>query len=121
MATIDRIREECRKNGTSVRRLEAELGFGNGTLARSSSIRSDRLVLIAEKLGVTVGYLLGEETEPGEGYYTDEQTAKTAQAIYDNKELSLLFDAAKDAKPEDLMTAYNVLLALKRKDWQNGG
>ena len=49
-------------------------------------------------------------------YYTNPETAKIAQEIYENKELSLLFDAAKDAAPEDLQTVHTMLLALKKKE-----
>ena len=49
-------------------------------------------------------------------YYTDDRTAEIAQKIFDNKELRLLFDEAVDASPEDLQTAHDILLALKRKE-----
>lgn len=49
-------------------------------------------------------------------YYLDEKTAQAAQEILENKQLSLLFDAAKDASPEDLETVHTMLLALKNKD-----
>ena len=34
----------------------------------------------------------------------------------DNKEMKALFDLARDAAPEDIKTAYNVLAALKQKE-----
>ena len=49
-------------------------------------------------------------------YYFNSETSKIAQEIYDNKELSLLFDAARDADPEDLEIVHNMLMALKRKE-----
>ena len=51
-----------------------------------------------------------------ESYYTNPETAKIAQEIYENKDLSLLFDAAKDAAPEDLQTVHTMLMALKKKE-----
>lgn len=51
-----------------------------------------------------------------QSYYTNSETAKIAQEIYENKDLSLLFDAARDAKPEDLQTVHTMLLALKKKE-----
>ncbi|MCD8207608.1 MAG: helix-turn-helix domain-containing protein [Bacteroidales bacterium] len=50
-----------------------------------------------------------------EGYYTDGDTAEIAQEIFDNHDLRVLFDAARDASPEDLKTTYNMLMALKKK------
>lgn len=52
-------------------------------------------------------------------YYLNPETSKIAQEIYDNKELSLLFDAARDADPEDLQTVHSMLMALKRKEQGN--
>ena len=46
----------------------------------------------------------------------NEETAAIAQDIFENKELRLLFDAARDADPEDLETVHNMLMALKRKE-----
>ena len=51
-----------------------------------------------------------------DSYYLNPETSKIAQEIYDNKELSLLFDAARDADPEDLQTVHSMLMALKRKE-----
>lgn len=69
---------------------------------------------IADYLGVTVDYLIN-----GEGYYINPETAKTAQKIFENKDLQLLFDAASDAAPEDLQAVHAMLLALKRKEKRN--
>ena len=51
-----------------------------------------------------------------EEYYLNPETKKVAQEIFENKELSLLFDAARDASPEDLQTVHTMLLALKKKE-----
>ena len=60
-----------------------------------------------------------KESSGHKKYYNDDRTAEIAQKIFDSKELSLLFDAAVDASPEDLQTAHNILLALKRKEQHN--
>ena len=52
-------------------------------------------------------------------YYLNDETAKMAQEIFDNKELRMLFDAARDAAPEDLEAAHTMILALKRKERKN--
>lgn len=49
-------------------------------------------------------------------YYIDDDTVQVAQEIFENKDLKLLFDAARTASPEDLKTAHNILLALKAKE-----
>lgn len=83
----------------------------------------DTLELIADFFNVDIDYLMGRTTKTTfiphateSSYYTNPETAKIAQEIYENKELSLLFDAAKDAAPEDLQTVHTMLLALKKKE-----
>lgn len=79
--------------------------------------KNDKLQKIADFFGVTLDYLLtGEEKEDNWGYYLNEETAKAAQEIFENKELRMLFDAARDADPEDLKALHNMALALKRKE-----
>ena len=39
--------------------------------------------------------------------------------IYENQELHILFNAARDSSPEDLLTVYTMLLALKKKEHGN--
>lgn len=46
-------------------------------------------------------------------YYESQQTAKLAQDLFKSKEMKLLFDAAKDSKPEDLQMAADLLMRLK--------
>ena len=53
------------------------------------------------------------KNNPDKEYYLDEDTAKIAQEIYDNKDLRILFDAARDAKPQDLKMAADMLKRFK--------
>ena len=95
-------------------------GISNMTLSDwkrgKSTPKYDYMKKIAQFLDVTVEYLTGEEDDNSEKYYLNDETAEIAQEIFENKELRLLFDAAKDAQPEDLQTVHQMLLALKRKE-----
>lgn len=95
-------------------------GISNMTLSDwkhgKSTPKYDYMKKIAQFLDVTVEYLTGEENDNSEKYYLNDETAEIAQEIFENKELRLLFDAAKDAQPEDLQTVHQMLLALKRKE-----
>ena len=53
------------------------------------------------------------ESNPSEGYYLDPDTAKKAQELFDDPNLRVLFDAARDARPEDLQKAADYLRAAK--------
>lgn len=80
--------------------------------------KADKLVLIAQALGTTVEYLVtgeesGNETEEGNKYYFSDETAEMAQKLFENSEMRVLFDAARDSRPEDLKTAADFLRRLK--------
>ena len=47
-------------------------------------------------------------------YYTNPETAKVAQEIFDNSDLRVLFDAAKDSSPEQLKLAAEMLRQFKK-------
>lgn len=76
--------------------------------------------IVCEYFSITADYLMtGEEKDDSSKYYLNDETAAIAQDIFENKELRLLFDAARDAEPEDLETVHSMLLALKRKERGN--
>ena len=82
-----------------------------------SSPKDVKLKKIADLFGVSVEYIrTGNEEREGDKYYTNKETAEMAQALFENRDLRVLFDAAKDASPEDLKTTYDMLMALKRKE-----
>lgn len=119
MTVYERIESLRKERKISQGNLEKELGFSNGSISKwkTSMPKPERLQKIADYFGVSVDYLMtGKEKEGGEKYYINGETASIAQEIFDNKELRLLFDAAKDAQPDDLQTVHQMLLALKRKE-----
>lgn len=71
---------------------------------------------IADFFNTDLNTLRGRDIEPENHYYLNEETRDMAQTIFEHKELRILFDAARDAKPEDLETVHSMLLALKRKE-----
>ena len=80
-----------------------------------SNPKGEKLRKIADYFGVSVEYLTtGEKTD--ETYYINEETAKVAQKIFENKELRMLFDAVSDSTPDDLSALHGMALALKRKE-----
>ena len=80
-------------------------------------MKAEKLKKIALFLDTSVDYLRYGDQAPQ--YYLNDETAKMAQEIFDNKELRMLFDAARDAAPEDLEAAHTMILALKRKERKN--
>lgn len=120
METLEIIKSLCKKGNISLSKLEKILGYGNASLSKAKVIPSDRILEIAKYFDVSMEYLMtGEEKDSEAGYYFNEETAKAAQEIFENKELRMLFDAARDADPEDLKALHNMALALKRKERGN--
>ena len=79
--------------------------------------RMGKVQMLADYFGILKSDLIeNKNDEQSQSYYLNPETSKIAQQIYDNKELSLLFDAAKDAEPEDLQMVHSMLMALKRKE-----
>lgn len=115
----DRIKELCKKNNISMNQLEQELDFGKGYLSKlgKSTPNAAKIKQIAERFHVSVDYLMtGESAETAQGYYLNEETARAAQEIFENKELRMLFDVQRDMSAEDLRALHGMALALKRKE-----
>lgn len=107
--------------GITPYKVSKETGISQSTLSdwKKGKItpKSDTMKKLADYLGVSVDYLMtGEEKKGDKKYYINDETAAMAQKLFENKELRVLFDAASDAKPEDLKTTYDLLMALKRKE-----
>ena len=111
----------CAENGVTPYRVCKETGITTASISNWKAGRytpkQDKLQKIADFFGVSIEYLMtGEEKEGGERYYLNEETAEMAQTLFGNRNLCVLFDAAKDASPEDLKTTYDMLMALKKKE-----
>jgi transcriptional regulator with XRE-family HTH domain len=124
MTTYDIISDLCKQRGIAITALEKELGFGRGYIGkfktRGTSPTIKKLQQIADYFGVSINDLMpGNEKAEADRYYINPETAAIAQDIFENKELRLLFDAARDATVDDLKTTHDMLLALKRKERGN--
>lgn len=80
--------------------------------------KSEKLQKIADFFGVSLEYLTtgkdtAKETIDGTKYYFDDETARKAQELFENKDMRILFDAARGAKAEDLQMAADLLTRLK--------
>lgn len=114
----------CKEKGVTAYRVCKETGITTATISNWKAGRytpkQEKMQKIADYFGVSVDYLMtGKEKEGGEKYYLNNETAEMAQHLFENKELRVLFDAAKDASPEDLKTTYDMLMALKKKERGN--
>ena len=94
-------------------------GISQATMAmwkkRRGKITAENASKIAGFFGVSVPYLLGEdeqETDDG-GYYVYGETAQIAQELLMKPGLRVLFDAARDADPDDLLLVAQMISRMK--------
>ena len=73
--------------------------------------RMGKVQALADYFHVPKSALLEEHKD--DSYYIDPETAKKAQELFDDPNLRVLFDAARDSKPEDLQKAADYLKAAK--------
>lgn len=108
------------ERGVTPYRVHKETGISTATLSDwkngKSEPKKDKIEKICEYFGVPLSYFYEEEKKGDEKYYINDETAAMAQELFENKELRVLFDAARDASPEDLKTTHDLLMALKRKE-----
>lgn len=103
--------------------LADKLGVAKSTISMYEAGKREpdfeTLEAIADLFNVDMNFLLGKDGSENDRCYPNDEAAKAAQEIFENKELRLLFDAARDADSEDLQTVHSMLLALKRKERGN--
>lgn len=119
MLTYETIKKLCKEKGVTVTKVEKDLGFAKGSLCKLNTNKPslEKVQKLADYFGVSVNFFTGSDGHSNtETYYHDNETAQMAQEIFKNKELRLLFSAARDASPEDLKTTHDILMALKRKE-----
>lgn len=123
METGQKIYQLRKAHGMTLEELGNRIGVGKSTIkkwedGKISNMRRDKIAKLSEVFQVPPTYFLNmDDPEDNNGeYYFTEETKHAAQSIFENQELRLLFDAAKDAKPEDIQTITTMLLALKAKE-----
>lgn len=122
--------EYAKKIGKNLRRIASDAGKTQADISRDLRInkatvsswmngtrvpRMDKVDLLAHYFNVQRSDIMGDSDENPQHheYYTNPETAKVAQQIFDDPDLHALFDAARDSKPEDLLMAADLLRRLK--------
>ena len=78
-----------------------------------SAPKQDKIKKIADFFCVDWNDFYDTEDAVEPHYYIDNATAEKAQELLQNRDLRILFDAARDSKPEDLQMAADLLMRLK--------
>lgn len=115
----EKFEELLKKNNVTAYRVAKETGVTTATLTSwkqgKYTPKREKLQKIADYFGVGVEYFTGEEpTEESstQGYYIDEETARTAQEIYNNDKI--LFDVYNTVDKERLVDFAKKLAELRK-------
>jgi transcriptional regulator with XRE-family HTH domain len=73
--------------------------------------KADKLQKLADLFGVSVEYLMTGEKQ--KDYYLNEETTRIAQAVFNNPDLKVLFDAAQGVSSESIKLAAEMLKKMK--------
>lgn len=119
-----RLRYYLNKNEMTQVELSKKLGVGTTSVYNwcngIKTPRMDKVDAMCKLFHCRRSDLIEDKSDQQEtGYYTNDETAKAAQEIFENRELRMLFDVARDSDPEDLKALHNMALALKRKERGN--
>lgn len=108
MTILERIKEECRKKkDISITTLEAELGYGNGSLAKAKDIPSSRIFEISQYLEVSMEYLMtGSDSK-----YSDSDALLDVRISedYELKEAIKKYYSLDDRKKKHVIELINLL------------
>ena len=78
--------------------------------------RIDKIELLANYFRVNKADLIENKYSENEQYYNDPSVSEYAQAIKDNPDLRLLFDASKDMSKDDINFVINTIEMLKKRE-----
>lgn len=125
MTIGDRIRTRREELGLTQKELAERLGYKTKSSitkieAGDNNLPITKVAKIAKALEVTESYLMGWEDSaivPTDGhtdaYYLNPETAKVAQKVFDDPNYRILFDAAADSAPEDILMVAEMLRRFK--------
>lgn len=113
MTTREIIKYLCEKKGISIQKLEKDIGFSNGSIAKSAdNLKSERLLAVAKYFGVSMEYLMGcsvEDNDSDLSYYINDDARDMAEFLFQNPEYKVLFDASRNVSKDDIETVKTIL------------
>lgn len=117
MEIKDLLREKRIELGLTMKELAVKVGVSEGTISRwesgeISNMKRDKAGKLAEILGISPAVIMGWEEK--QEYYLNPETAQIAQEVFDNPDLRILFDAARDVSPDNIKLAAEMLNRFKK-------
>lgn len=113
MTKADKIKELCKKNGITVKKLEQDLDYGNGSLMKRNGegIKHNRILEISKYFNIAFGYFYDNDDEYEQAFIeTHKDMIEKARL---GKEVDMVANAYINA-PESIKEAVCKLLDVKR-------
>lgn len=123
----DKFEYLCKLKGVNASKVSKATGISTATLSSwkngKYTPKNAKLQVIADYFGVPLTYFVSENPDTTDApvqkieqpvYYTNPDTAKKAQELFDDPKYRVLFDAAEGSDPDDLQMAADLLLRLKQ-------
>ena len=119
MALFDRVKQLCISKGTSLSKMEKEIGISSGASYKwkNSSPSMEVLEKMSRYFGVSVDYILtGNESNTDTPYYLNDDAREMAQFMFENPEYKVLFDASRKVKKEDIQFVKEMIDRLSNRE-----
>ena len=116
----DKIKNLRIQNKMTLEEVGNRIGVSKQTLYKYenniiTNIPSDKIEGLAKIFNVSPALIMGWNDAPKE-YYIDPEVSKYAQAVKDNPNLRILFDASKDMSKDDIDFVVNMIEGLKKRE-----
>ena len=118
MEVKDILRNRRIELGMTMKELAAKVGVSEGTISRWESgdianMRRDKIALIAQALRISPEVIM--EWEPMDNqpqYYTDPETAKKAQEMFEDPTMRALYDMKRNMDPQKFQAHVDMMKRL---------
>ena len=102
------------------KKTQADLRLNKSTISTwvngTKMPRMNKIEQLANYFGVEKSDLIEDKSDTDEQYYNDPSVSEYAQAIKDNPDLRILFDASKDMSKDDIDFVLNTIEMLKKRE-----
>lgn len=119
MVLFDRVKQLCISKGTSLSKMEKEIGISSGASYKwkNSSPSMEVLEKMSRYFGVSVDYILtGNESNTDTPYYLNDDAREMAQFMFENPEYKVLFDASRKVSKDDIEVVKTLLDKFRSAD-----
>ncbi len=117
MTLYEKVTDMRIKKGYSQSELERISGLSKGTITnwKKRDPNMSSIIKVANALGCDVKYFLDDNEE---SYYLNDETARIAQRIYEDKDMRTLFDMSSKMTPDRLKAHIEFMKKLQESENQ---